>query len=457
MRYRIGEFTLCARSLSLSKAGQQVSIRPKTCALLLQLVSKPQVLQSKSELLTAVWDDVQVEEQGLFQSVAEIRKIFAGKEAIKTVPRKGYIWLLPVSESSAPESRRRWPQAWPAVLLVLLALLVPWLWPLATPETDDSESPVLILPFEVHATGADHRWVSYGGMDQLGQMLTARLPMDQSLALLSRNGLTEPPFEDDAVARLFASARLSAVVATSLFGSVGDYQLSYRLYRPDSVERDILRGDAVPALLHQLADVLAARLHTEASHPRTDHKQELANALLAQGLVPFQRQEYDAAIALFEAALQLAPRHPLILQLWAQARLALGEAELVSSTLADWLTQPVPVENLPALYLLRAQSQVQMQLPFDASLQRLRQHADPDRHGLYLAYASELEAQQALENENWQGAEQGFRQALAYHQRIACPYGQAESWRQLARLSRLTGDADSAQEAEQNAQRLLQF
>ena len=75
-----------------------IKIRPKTFSLLLMFLKNPYKILSKQVLLETVWDDVEVTEQVLFQTILELRNIFNNKDVIKTHPRKGYAWVTDVEQ-----------------------------------------------------------------------------------------------------------------------------------------------------------------------------------------------------------------------------------------------------------------------------------------------------------------------------------------------------------------------
>lgn len=76
----------------LLQNGSEISLRPKTYAVLLHLANNEGRLVSKDELFAAVWPNVAVTDDALVQSVAELRRAFGedGARLIRTVPRRGY-------------------------------------------------------------------------------------------------------------------------------------------------------------------------------------------------------------------------------------------------------------------------------------------------------------------------------------------------------------------------------
>src|SRR5215831_21278785 len=85
-------FQLDPRAGLLRRDATQVSLRPKTYAVLLHLAEHPGELVTKEALLDAVWPGLAVTEEVLRVSVAELRAALGDDRAaprfIQTVPRR---------------------------------------------------------------------------------------------------------------------------------------------------------------------------------------------------------------------------------------------------------------------------------------------------------------------------------------------------------------------------------
>lgn len=87
---RIGGHELDLGRGLLRRDGQPVHLRAKTFALLSHLARHAGRVLTKEELLDAVWPDVTVTEDSLTQAIRDLRKVL-GEDAIRTVPRRGYL------------------------------------------------------------------------------------------------------------------------------------------------------------------------------------------------------------------------------------------------------------------------------------------------------------------------------------------------------------------------------
>src|SRR4051812_16617170 len=107
-----GPFRLDASNARLLRDGKPVALTPKAFDVLHHLVSRPQRLVTKDELLSAVWPDVIVSDASIKVCVREIRKALDDcaktPTYIETVHRRGYRFIARMegegSENGASES-----------------------------------------------------------------------------------------------------------------------------------------------------------------------------------------------------------------------------------------------------------------------------------------------------------------------------------------------------------------
>jgi DNA-binding winged helix-turn-helix (wHTH) protein/pimeloyl-ACP methyl ester carboxylesterase len=101
-RYAFGPFELDADDRLLMHEGAIVPLTPKALDTLLILVERRGHVVSKDELLERVWPDSFVEQNNLAQNISALRKALGEKEGgpryIDTVPKRGYRFIVPVTE-----------------------------------------------------------------------------------------------------------------------------------------------------------------------------------------------------------------------------------------------------------------------------------------------------------------------------------------------------------------------
>jgi len=195
-RYCFGQFILDVDRGSLLWEGKDIPLRPKCFEVLSYLVEHPGVLISKGKLLAAVWGDVVVTEDSLTQCLIQIRRALGdrSKTIVKTVPRRGYLFDVPVElheplvESSAPTARQpvlqnRKPSRWSvgAASVLALAIVVTW-WSSRTPESGHAvigppalPNSIAVLPFADMSPGHDQEYFADGLSEEVLNLL-AQIP-----------------------------------------------------------------------------------------------------------------------------------------------------------------------------------------------------------------------------------------------------------------------------------------
>jgi DNA-binding winged helix-turn-helix (wHTH) protein/dienelactone hydrolase len=103
--FRFAEFEVREREFCICKGSAMEPVEPRAFRLLLILLRNPQKVITKEELLNAVWDDVEVTQNSLTQSIVKLRHRL-GDDArsprfIETVSKVGYRFMVPVE--SAPD------------------------------------------------------------------------------------------------------------------------------------------------------------------------------------------------------------------------------------------------------------------------------------------------------------------------------------------------------------------
>ena len=181
--YSFGEFTLDLDRGALLKAGADIKLRPKSFEMLSYLVERHGLLVSKYELLNAIWGHTVVTEDAITHCVTDIRRALddRSQDMLRTVPRRGYIFDLPVTASDVSSPAilaSRWPR-WgliTALILVLgiaaTVLMFAWdKWWTAPPP----ERSVAVLPFTNMSTDEETGHLGTGIAETILTML-AQMP-----------------------------------------------------------------------------------------------------------------------------------------------------------------------------------------------------------------------------------------------------------------------------------------
>jgi TolB-like protein len=111
--YAFGQFVVDLRAGALRRDGATLPLRAKSFDVLAYLIGKQGTAVSKSDLIDNVWRDVIVTENSLAQCIKEVRQAL-GDDAhgiIKTVARRGYLFVPAVSEIAEPSGQPVVPNA----------------------------------------------------------------------------------------------------------------------------------------------------------------------------------------------------------------------------------------------------------------------------------------------------------------------------------------------------------
>ena len=106
---RFGDFVFDPQRRLLSMKRERVRLGPKVIETLAVLVENAGVLVTKEQLMDQLWPNEFVEEANLSQNVYRLRRALAEgglRNAIETIPRRGYRFVAAIESGSAPERRK---------------------------------------------------------------------------------------------------------------------------------------------------------------------------------------------------------------------------------------------------------------------------------------------------------------------------------------------------------------
>ena len=105
-----------------------LGLRPQVFDVLRYLVERSGSLVTKDELLASIWGDKAVTDDSLTHCIIEIRKALGDvdRRIIRTVPRRGFVFDVPVRRLASRSSGNQWPpgRVRPAHLAALIVLAV---------------------------------------------------------------------------------------------------------------------------------------------------------------------------------------------------------------------------------------------------------------------------------------------------------------------------------------------
>lgn len=194
--FAFGEFRLDATRSALLKGNTEIKLRPKSFDVLRYLVERHGELVSKDELFAAIWGRTGISNDCLTQCLIGARTAIddRSREAIRTVPRRGYIFTLPVREFRLPDpagmpdendypvsKRSMWLSG--VISAVAVVLVLPGIgayltgqWTKPDTEVVAAKSPAIaVMPFVDMGPEGDNRYFSEGVSEEILNLL-ARVP-----------------------------------------------------------------------------------------------------------------------------------------------------------------------------------------------------------------------------------------------------------------------------------------
>jgi len=129
--FAFGDFSLDLGRGALRQNGQDIQLRAQSFKVLRILVENHGQLVEKATLQREVWGNVAVTDDSLIHCLIDIRRATgdADKTMIRTVPRRGYLFDLPVTETTSATTMARRPGRLRVTLVLALAiLLIAGLW-----------------------------------------------------------------------------------------------------------------------------------------------------------------------------------------------------------------------------------------------------------------------------------------------------------------------------------------
>ena len=338
MLYQINHYVLNLQTRTLSNADVSHHIRPKTLAVLMYLAERSGQIISKNELLEVIWDDVNVDDGVIFQSIREIRQLFADSNIIQNHPRKGYAFTATLNAIAAepplqehlseqniqPNILALLRQHWRIYAIIFIAILMTFLIHLLTlsndnPSTEESqlntlaafEQNIIVLPIKDKIAYGEHDWVYLGGMEQLIANLKAlpstiyihdgiRIPQLMRTAGLSRN------FTSAETTKLFTTTGATLIIESELHGNISDYKLVYKFHVKNDVKQGIILNTDIKSALAELAQKVAEFTQHPLQRNADEPAKEFSDALFAQAMINYEK-DWQSSISFFESYLALNP------------------------------------------------------------------------------------------------------------------------------------------------------
>lgn len=444
--------------------GNACKIRPRTFELLLFLVSSENKVLSKSEILEKVWSDVVVGEHVVFQSINEIRQVFSPSNVIKTIPKQGYAWTMPVTSANEPtapniaieQTSKRPKRIMQASLAVIcLSLIFILIWANKQPDAYISGS-IVVLPVKNQIDDSDHDWLSLGAMDQLIQQLVSSkksgvLHTDYVLEVMQRAKAPVQGYTLSDIDKIFVVSGASLIVELTFSGTPQEYQLLYTLHRPDGSNKGVLFSSRIADAIDQLARKISKTGGLALNKLGTDYHSDFTNELIANALEAKRNNKHEFASQLLQSAIISEPNNLTAQRLQLQMLIEQGDIKQ-STRLSNSLLQQIKAHENPhrehVRILFWSALNLITQQKFEAAeplLERVEVLSSTLNDWLYLAYLAELKGQIAQFHQDFEQAEALYTEAINFHKVLHCPYGESNGLLNLSMLAKKRGNIPQAE------------
>jgi DNA-binding winged helix-turn-helix (wHTH) protein/tetratricopeptide (TPR) repeat protein len=460
MKYQVDTFVLDVQARTLSADDNCQNIRPKTLEVLLYLANRAGDIISKQELLDCIWDDVNVDDGVIFQSIREIRKLFGHSDIILNFPRKGYQFtaqLVPINHSQqdklnglATSSVLKYYIA--GILLICLILLT---IVFSSKDTDDAnfDQSILVLPIKNSIPYGENDWIYLGAMEQLIAKLKsfpnsifiyqgAYIPHLMYTAGLDRK------FSSNDVAKIFNVSGATLIVEAEILGYVSDYKLVYKFHVENDVKQGVILDTSINAALVKLSKKLADFINQPLKTSEYKPINEFNNALFAEAMISYE-SDWHTSISFFESYLSLNPDSVIAmiylskLYLWDNQT---GKAsDLLDKSANILIEDPLEVANIQ---LLKGRVSAKKQ-DFIQALQFYKQVTNiTDKHQDWFLKASVAEEQGLvyLKQKRLNKSLEAFTNALSAYEIIQSKIGINSTRLHLTEVLFLQGNIEQAKE-----------
>lgn len=456
MQYLTSNYIIDTHALTVkTRKGATLTIRPKTCQLLLLLLRNAGQPVSKQTILDYVWGDSVVAEQVVFQSINELRQLFQNEDVIKTIPKQGYVWLPMVTEKTQKQYLRNRKAVFLTVALcVFIATLYFALTSLNKAPTEQSkvQGSVVILPTQNQIEGNDHSWIRLGLMDQVIQRLPNNqehgvLQTDYVLEVLERAGAPLNNVKPEHIRQIFTVSGAELVVSSKLSGAPHDYQLSYVLHYKNTQQKGVLFGRNIQDVIDEFSDKVAEQLGEESSLQASNYHADFNEEMLGVAIDLTLEDNHLAAKPLLESIIAHDPENLTAQRLLINTLFDLKDYPAVNKhlLLAIPLAQKLNDKNeLSRLYYLNA---IHAVVEGDEELAKQRvelalQVAHSNNDWLFMAYSKDLLANIAKQQGEYELAKTYYFEAKEHHQVLRCPVGESSVWASLALLAKKQNKQD---------------
>lgn len=300
--------------LKISTDGQETTVKPRSMAVLVELVRADGGVVSRRDLLNKVWKGADVSDDVLTQCVADLRRAF-GDDAhnprfVETVKRVG-IRLIPPATPERPTKPIRRSTRWMAVAAAAVAFAIVAAWLIWHTETmpQPAAASIAVLPFAKMHQDADGDYF----VDGLTEEIISSLAAVPDIKVSARTSSFAYKGRDLDIRLIGERLNVANVLEGSVRRSGNRLRVTAQLievkngYHRWSRSYDHELGDAVEIQQEIAADVVAALAPQFGYEPIAPTSDGHAYDLFLAGKQHLRAARYDTATRLFAEAVARDP------------------------------------------------------------------------------------------------------------------------------------------------------
>lgn len=326
--------------------GRQIPLRKQAFDVLVLLVRNAGELVSKDHLMRSIWGDAVVTENSITQCLKEVRQAINDRkrEKIRTVPKRGYAFDLPVTTGETSQGQGlasntiplRW--VWGLVLALAIGLVTFWAVRHEAPDSGAGISPadpppansIAVLPFENMSPDSEMTYVAEG----LSEEILNQLAQISDLRVIARTSSFSFKGEDTDIASIGTRLNVAHVLEGSLRVDQDQVRVTAQLVETagqshlwsSTYERPLndifgLQQEIATSVARELKGVMLADGVEDPSESHIPHPE--AYRAVLEGQMRYQRRIEDDLVRareLFQKATQLDPDYALA---WARLSAAI--------------------------------------------------------------------------------------------------------------------------------------
>jgi TolB-like protein/DNA-binding winged helix-turn-helix (wHTH) protein len=329
---QFGGFSLDLSNRELRKGGAPVKLQSQQLQLLALLAGRPGVIVSREEIRRALWDDQTFVDfdQSINFCVNRVRDALGddpqSPRYIETVPRKGYRFIAPASQSPngveqqpppalqpVRHTRRWWPLAATAVLAVAAIALAAKFIPPRLPEKPIQS--LAVLPLENLSHDPDQDYFADGMTDEL----ITDLAKISALRVISRTSVMQYKGTRKPVPQIARELNVDAVLEGTVMRDRGRVRITAQLiaaqpekhlwaekYEGSLTEVLTLQDAVAKAVVNEIQVKLTPREQAGLAAPRAVNPAAYESYLRGLALDPTE-ENLQKSLAYFQHAIDIDP------------------------------------------------------------------------------------------------------------------------------------------------------